>query len=178
MQSHNFVEGVSGWRLSKDKLELFGGPWPIIIGNLDAPESRSATEQPKPFIVVDGVTFIRKEEVDNASIASPKLSDDWKVEVATLPAGERYVVGFGAGIDSQFLVNADRYAIRCRPEDAPQPGDALKIGGATSMLDAMASKIAETSLGKDVLSETTAIADQVRDVLRAELKPGGMLWRR
>ncbi|AJO76483.1 hypothetical protein [Pseudomonas sp. MRSN 12121] len=169
MQSHDFVEGVSGWRLSKDKLELFGGPWPIIIGNFDAPESRSATDQLEPFIVTDGVTCLRKKEVDNASIASPKLSDAWAVNMELLN-GKPVVAGIGAGLDSQFQVNADRYAIRCRPEDSPQPGDALKTGGVTSMLDAMASTISETSLGKD-------LAGQIRDTLRAELKPGGMLYR-
>ncbi|AJO77784.1 hypothetical protein [Pseudomonas sp. MRSN 12121] len=174
MQSHDFVEGVSGWRLSKDKLELFGGPWPIIIGNLDAPERRSGADQLKPFIVVDGATYIRKEEVDSASTSGPKLSDSWAVNMELLN-GKPVVAGIGAGLDSQLQVNADSYAIHFRPESTVQPG---KAGGASSMLDAMASLIAETSLGEDVLSEPTAIADQVRDVLRAELKPGGMLWRR
>ncbi|AZC30111.1 hypothetical protein C4K38_2151 [Pseudomonas chlororaphis subsp. piscium] len=217
MQSPDFVEGVSGWRLSKDRLELYGMASPVILGNLDAPESRSATDQPKPFIVIDGVTYISQAEIERASITNAKivaglaepirrgcfcsggytgdgpengsgiiasgadrLSDTWVVKMASTPSGERYVAGFG-GFDSQFLVDADRWKINDSAGDAPQPGDALKAGGVGSMLDAMASTISETSLGKELLSEISkvpTIADQIRDVLRAELKPGGMLHLR
>ncbi|AVO58317.1 DUF1983 domain-containing protein [Pseudomonas chlororaphis] len=75
MQSPDFVEGVSGWRLSKDRLELYGGPDPLILGNLEAPELRSGSgaEQPKPFMVIDGVTYISEAEVERASIANAKI---------------------------------------------------------------------------------------------------------
>ncbi|EIM15925.1 phage tail tip fiber protein [Pseudomonas chlororaphis] len=209
MQSPDFVEGVSGWRLSKDRLELYGMATPVILGRLDAPEPEngSASDQPKPFIVVDGVTYISEAEVERASITNAKivaglaepirqggffsggytgdgpengsgviapgtdrLSDMWSVKMEATADGKYVASGLGLGIESQFLVDAGRLAINNSAENAPQPGDALKAGGVTSMLDAMASTISETSLGKD-------LAAQIHDVLRAELKQGGMLYR-
>ncbi|BAV74185.1 bacteriophage host specificity protein [Pseudomonas chlororaphis subsp. aurantiaca] len=143
-------------------------------------ESGSASDQPKPFIVIDGVTYISEAEVERASIACAKLGDDWKVKTVLLN-GKYVATGIGLSPESQFLVNADRWAINGSAGNTPQPGDALKAGGVTSMLDVMASTINETSLGKDLLSEINkpqAIAEQIRDVLRAELRPGGILHLR
>ncbi|EIM14087.1 phage tail tip fiber protein [Pseudomonas chlororaphis] len=110
-----------------------------------------------------------------------RLSDMWSVKMEATADGKYVASGLGLGIESQFLVEAGRLAIKSSVGNAPQPGDALKAGGVTSMLDAMASTINETPLGKDLLSEINkpkAIADQVRDVIRVELRPGGMLHLR
>ncbi|CAI8754049.1 DUF1983 domain-containing protein [Pseudomonas chlororaphis] len=210
MQSPDFVEGVSGWRLSKDRLELYGMASPVILGNLDAPESRSATDQSKPFIVIDGVTYINQAEVERASITNAKivaglaepirrgcfcsggytgdgpengsgiiasgtgrLSDTWSVKMETTAGGQKYAAGIGLGLESQFLTSADKFAIK----EANDVSKAIADGDATKVLELLASKISETTLGKDLLSEPTAIADQIRDVLRAELRPGGILHR-
>jgi hypothetical protein len=170
MQSPDFVEGVSGWRLSKDRLELYGAHYPVILGKLDEPEPEVSEKSPKPFIIVDGVTYIRQA----------KLDANWQVKIEPLN-GKYVATGVGVGLESQFLVDADRYAVGGYVGNGPQPGDAPKAGSATSMLDAMACTISETSLGKDLLNEIgkgPAIADQVRDILRAELRPGGMLHLR
>lgn len=110
-----------------------------------------------------------------------RLSDTWSVKMETTSGGQKYAASFGLGIESLFLVDADRWAINGSAGNTPQPGDALKAGGVTSMLDAMASTISETSLGRDLLSEISkspAIAEQIRDVIRAELRPGGILHLR
>ena len=164
MQSPDFVEGVSGWRLSKDRLELYGAHYPVILGKLDEPEPEVSEKSPKPFIIVDGVTYIRQA----------KLDANWQVKME--PLNGKYVAsGVGVGLESPFLVNADRWAINGSSGGAPQPGDALKAGGFGSMLDGMAGKITRTELGQDL--QTKVIAEQIRDVLRAELTPGGMLYR-
>ncbi|WP_052506144.1 DUF1983 domain-containing protein [Pseudomonas sp. MRSN 12121] len=122
----------------------------------------------------------RLAEIERASIANEKLGPDWSVRVEAGPDGKKYVAGIGAGLESPFLVSADRWAINGSSGNAPQLGDAMKAGSVTSMLDAMASTISETSLGKDLLNEIgkgPAIADQVRDVIRAELRQGGILYR-
>lgn len=39
IQSDNFVEGVSGWRVVDNRLELYGGPEMLILeGTLEQPE--------------------------------------------------------------------------------------------------------------------------------------------
>ena len=60
MQSNDFIEGVSGWRMARGRIEMYGGPVPIILGSLGDPEP----EQPKPCIVVDGVTYINEASVE------------------------------------------------------------------------------------------------------------------
>ncbi|WP_236185066.1 hypothetical protein [Pseudomonas protegens] len=61
MQSSNFVEGVSGWRIVDGRIELYGGPAPIILEKAPEPE--------QPFVVVDGVTYISEAAIKDASIA-------------------------------------------------------------------------------------------------------------
>jgi hypothetical protein len=149
------------------------------------PKPRTGFYVPIPgaYVDADGRLCISEAKVERASITNAKLGPDWSVKMASVPSGEKFVCGMGLGLeshDSQFLVDADRYAVGGYVGNGPQPGDAPKVGSATSMLDAMASKISETSLGKGLLNEIgkgPTIADQVRDVLRAELKPGGILWR-
>ncbi|QQX60928.1 hypothetical protein [Pseudomonas chlororaphis] len=97
-------------------------------------ESGSASDQPKPFIVIDGVTYISEAEVERASIASAKLGDDWKVKTVLLN-GKYVATGIGLGVDSQFLASADKFALKTP-------------------------------------------SDLIRDVLRAELRPGGILHLR
>ncbi|MDI2594096.1 DUF1983 domain-containing protein [Pseudomonas sp. 681] len=93
MQSPDFVEGVSGWRMSGGRIELYGAPYPIILGKLETLEP----DQPKPFIVVDGVTYISQAEVERASITGAKLSAMWSVRMELAASGQTYAVGLGLG---------------------------------------------------------------------------------
>ncbi|MHC8408292.1 phage tail tip fiber protein [Pseudomonas sp. TMB3-21] len=161
MQSTDYVPGVSGWKIGKELMEFNGGPWgPVRIGDLSkAVDSKSPADkpQPEPFIVVDGVAYIRQAEVDEARIPKPKIASEWSVKVELLNG--RYVAsGIGLGLDSQFLVSADRFAVNGR--DAGQ------------ILDDFASHISATA------EQIKPVAETVRDVLREELKPGGILHRK
>lgn len=88
MQSNNFVEGVSGWRMSRGLIEMYGGPAPIILGSLSEPEP----EQPKPFIVVDGVTYINATCIKDA-LVEPKISVHYTIKPQVLN-GKLVFAGF------------------------------------------------------------------------------------
>lgn len=112
MQSANYVPGVSGWKLHKNgSLEFKSSGDPCL-------SSVGKEESPKPFIVVDGVTYIRQESVDEASIQKPKLTPQWTVKLELLN-GQYVAAGIGLGIESQFLVSADKYCINCMCRGGP-----------------------------------------------------------
>jgi hypothetical protein len=66
--------------------------------------------------------------------------------------------------------------------DVPEPGAALKAGGVKAALDQMAAVIRETELYESLLVDSerfkASFADDVKDVIRSELRQGGLLWRR
>lgn len=123
MQSNDFIEGVSGWRLAPGKLEIYGGADPVIIGNLDASEAGDV--QSKPFIVVDGVTYINAGFIKEAYVES-QLAANWSVRVHLGADGRPFAAGLGIGELEGFEFN---------------------------------------------------LADQVKEVIRSELRQGGLLWR-
>ncbi|MBX7274603.1 hypothetical protein K2E96_02005 [Pseudomonas sp. ERGC3:05] len=123
----------------------------IKLGNLDQPEQ----PQPQPFLV-DGDRFcISKALIDDGSITNAKITEKSRVSCMC-----------GGGYTG----------------DGPKPGDAPKAGGASAMLARLTSKIEETKLGQDLKDQveklTAAQADQVKEIIRAELRQGGLLWRR
>lgn len=93
MQSANYVPGVSGWKLHKNGSVEFnssGDPCLSSVGK---------EEPPKPFIVVDGVTYIRQESIDESSAQEAKLTPEWTIKLELL--GGKYVVaGIGLGLSS------------------------------------------------------------------------------
>lgn len=157
MQSNNYVPGVSGWKLHKNGGFDFYSPGDPCLSSLGAKEA------PKPFVVVDGVVYISAAEIERASVAAPKLAEDWSVNVQLLN-GRHVAAGIGLGLDSQPLVSADRFAINDR--------DAGKI------LEELASHISKTELGSALAEQIKPIAETVREVLREELQPGGILHRK
>ncbi|WP_095067904.1 hypothetical protein [Pseudomonas sp. Irchel 3A18] len=120
MQSSDYVPGISGWKIDidKDYFEIRGGSErPVRIGNLDkapSPKAEPQAPDPKPFIVVDGVTYISGAEVERQAIAKLKLAQGWSVKAALLDG--RYVfTGVGVGPRSQvsadqFVTDADSFA--------------------------------------------------------------------
>lgn len=153
---------VAGTRLS-----LVGGVLTVThdgvtrlqVGNLEK------TEQSEPFIVVDGVTYINEAVIKEATLDS-RLSPNWTLRVQEGVNGP-YAAGIGMGLSSQFIVSADRFAVNGR--------------NASDILRDIAGKIGETSLGQQLKEQieqsTLAMADQVKDVIRTELQPGGLLHR-
>ncbi|GFM73589.1 hypothetical protein PSCICL_45810 [Pseudomonas cichorii] len=102
MQSSDYVPGVSGWKMFKEgRLEVDGAV------RVDLGKAAEENPQPKPFIVVDGVTYISEAEVERQTIAKLELVQGWSVKTALLDV--RYVVtGMGIGLRSQ--VSADQFA--------------------------------------------------------------------
>ncbi|KAA0983310.1 DUF1983 domain-containing protein [Pseudomonas sp. ANT_J28] len=170
MQSTDYVPGVSGWKIdpasgafemASDRVAVVGtDPKAIYTG-------RSRPKEPNPFVVIDGVTYISQAEVERASIASLNNHHMWSVKMQITQDG-KYVAA-GVGLDSQFLVSAEKFAIK-------EPGEFEKARGkwADAVLEFIGNIIKDTDLGATLSSP---IADQVRDVIRAEIKPGGLLHR-
>ncbi|MBY8958373.1 hypothetical protein J1G18_13860 [Pseudomonas sp. MIS38] len=105
MQSADYVSGVSGWKFTKGLLEINGGPMgPVRIGDLDKEESGSpsaAEPSPKPFIIVDGVTYIRQESSNESSTEKPKLAPQWAVKFELLD-GKYVAAGIGLSLSGSI----------------------------------------------------------------------------
>ncbi|MEE9944072.1 MAG: hypothetical protein PBV00_07035 [Pseudomonas asiatica] len=200
MQSANYVPGVSGWKITDEMFEINHSPGVTIrLGCLDRSEvsgsdgqlkeSRSSAQGvAKSFIVVGGVTYINQALVEDFRIsariteeASARASadeaiagrtgaleaaiTDWKprcapgrftLTLAQNSSGHYVATGIGVGID--------------QGRDDKQVG----VDEALSML---CSKIGETDLGRELRAKIDAV-ESVREVIRKELRPGGLLHRR
>jgi len=160
MHSANYVPGISGWKLHKNgSLEFKSSGDPCL-------SSVGKEEPPKPFIVVDGVTYMRQESSSESSTEKPKLTPQWTVKLELLN-GQYVAAGIGLGIASQFLVSADRFAVNDR--DAEQ------------ILEELEGRISQTELVSAMAAQAEQIkpiAETVREVLREELQPGGILHRK
>ncbi|RON05148.1 DUF1983 domain-containing protein [Pseudomonas brassicacearum] len=176
MQSSNYVPGVSGWKIdpasgafemASDRVAVVGtDPKAIYSG-------KSQPKEPKPFVVVDGATYISQAEVVRVSVAAHKIGGHYSVKLRTTEDGKVYMAGMASPLISQFIVSADRFAITPPTEFEEAPAR-----GAGAVMDLLAGKICDTQLGADLKSgRITAIADQVRDVIRSEMRPGGLLHR-
>ncbi|RVD78181.1 phage tail tip fiber protein [Pseudomonas koreensis] len=122
------------------------------IGNSAAaePEHGTAGQPAKPFVVVDGTTYLNEAFIKDGA-EDGKIASNWSVKKQVNAQGQYVAAGIGLGFPSQFLVSADRYAINHHAGDDSQLGEALKAGGVNSMLDSMAAKISETQLDRDLL---------------------------
>lgn len=143
------VDGVVRWR----------------FGDLDAPLPEP--EQPQPFKVDGEKVYLEKAFVDDASITKAKIVDECAVRIEAGPGGRKLAAGIGLGIESQYVVKADRFAINGR--------------NASDLLRDIASMIDETTPGQGLKEQVdlqgSSLADQVKTVLRKELMPGGLLHR-
>lgn len=68
-------------------------------------------EKPQPFVVVDGEIYISEALIKEASIEN-KLATNWSIKME-LRNGRYVAAGVGLGIDSQFLVSADKFRMNC-----------------------------------------------------------------
>ena len=100
IQSSNYVPGVSGWKLDQatGTFEINGlprersntvikdgklvistnGAPQVVLGNL--PDLRDAQEL-KPFIVVDGVTYIRQGFIDDATVTKALITQECSARI-------------------------------------------------------------------------------------------------
>ncbi|WP_330508176.1 hypothetical protein V1687_16875 [Pseudomonas putida] len=202
MQSADYVPGVSGWRMEKGWFEINGGPHgPVRIGNLEASVEKPSDDQlaalcltrqdlAEPFIVVDGVTYINQALVDGSSI-SARIAE----EASARASADEALAGRTGALEaalaewnpkSQFLVSSERFAVTMAKNPAGQyvcTGIGLgveaeqKPASVDEILQLLTTQISESSLGVELQSRIAAM-DSVRDVIRQELKPGGLLHRR
>lgn len=160
MQSEDYVPGVSGWKIAKGLIEINGGPFgPVRIGDLEKvvePIAGTAKTVSKPFIVVDGTTYISEAlikdgSIDKALIKQCSVRMQATADGIGLGVGWRFCRGGytgdaphqdGVAVYSQHLASVDRFAVHGQTE------------------------------------QIKPISDTVREVLREELQPGGILHRK
>lgn len=106
---------------------------------------------PKPFVVVDGVTYIRQDHADNSSAQAAKLAPEWAVKLK-LVNGQYVAAGIGLGIASQFLVSANQFAIK-----EPNSFETACEKGTDAVMDFLADKIIDTKLGEDLKAKMSTM---------------------
>ncbi|RDL24157.1 DUF1983 domain-containing protein [Pseudomonas jessenii] len=140
----------------------------VRIGNLAAPEpEHGPVEQPaKPFVVVDGTTYLNEAFIDDSMIARAKIASNWSVKMQVTQGGQYVAAGIGLGFPSQFLVRADRFVIQegARSSDSGDAlamalkgwdaaGSALKACASLAVIDRIATVIGQTALCKELVEE-------------------------
>ncbi len=119
---------------------------------------KRSNEPGESYVVIDGQVFLSQAEVDNGRYAIDPAR--FKFRSGKDEQGRYYAAGFGLGVDDGKF------------------GKALEAG---RVLEYISSMIAVSSLGPDLQEQVRAIdeqaQEQVRQVIRNELKPGGMLHR-
>lgn len=174
IQSSNFVPGVSGWKIDTKTGEFEMHCAALsVVGKDEAARYGGAavTHSPKRYIVIDGVTYINEACIKEASVEG-KLPVFYTIKASILSSGKAVMVGVGPLGECESLAKAIKDL---------QPGAALKAGGVSAAIDKMAQVVADTELGKDLLMDigrlNSGIADQVKEIIRTELMPGGLLHR-
>ena len=154
--------GGAGWKLNGEtgEFEINGA----VRVRLSGAASDDKTE-PKPFIVVDGVTYIRQSFIDDA-VVTQECSARAAADAAISSRVSSIEVSLGQ-LQSQFVVDADRFSFNDRI--------------ASEILHDIRAIIGETSLGQELKKKVAqidgSVSAAVKEVIRAELKPGGLLHR-
>ncbi|WP_256583444.1 DUF1983 domain-containing protein [Pseudomonas sp. MPR-ANC1] len=114
------------------------------LGNLNAPEPElgTADQSAKPFVVVDGTTYLNAALIKESTIARAKIASNWSVKMQVTADGQYVAAGIGLGFPSQFLVSADRFAIKELSEF-----ERAQAKGASAVLDLLAGIIGDINLG-------------------------------
>lgn len=145
-------------KLEKGKLTVsYGGVTRIVISGLD-----------QPFVVEGGQTYISEAFLDEGSIGTAR---EFAVTMAKNANGQYVSTGLGLGIDPTRGETKDG---QTDVERAIEKGDAAEI------LRLLSSTITEPRLGHDLRGEIAKIAtpaETIRQVIREELRQGGMLHR-
>ncbi|WP_234452718.1 phage tail tip fiber protein [Pseudomonas sp. MF6747] len=120
------------------------------------------------YVDTDGRLRVKRDDTSSDEGLDSKLAANWSLKMQVDTSGQYVAAGIGLGLSSQFVVSADRFAIIDR--------------SALDIRRDIADKIGETNLGQDLKEQveklTLAQADQVKEIIHAELRQGGLLWRR
>ena len=185
MQSADYVPGVSGWKINTrtgefemaDGIHLVKGRDPNLLLSMKLPMLTEAPEA-KPFVVIDGVMYISEVEINRSTLKASIGSDELTAALADWKTGL-----------AQFLVSSDRFAVKMEKNgngDFVCAGIGLGLSelekaeakGAGAVLDYICAAICDTQLSQELQSRTNELSESVRQVLRQELRPGGLLYRR
>lgn len=181
IQSSNFVPGVSGWKIDTKTGEFEMHCAALsVVGKDEAARYGGAavTHSPKRSIVIDGVTYINEACIKEAYIKEAsvegKLPAFYTIKASILSSGKAVLVGVGPLDERESLADAIKGW-------HGRMGSALEAGGVSAAIDKMAQAVADTELGKELLVDigqlNSGIADQVKEIIRTELMPGGLLHR-
>lgn len=108
---------------------------------------KRANENGEPFVVIDGQVFLSQAAIDEGRFAID--SSQFKVRVEQAENGHYYAAGCGEGVTESDY------------------GKALEAG---RVMEYISGLVKDSALG-------SSLHEQVRQVIRDELKPGGMLRR-
>jgi len=126
MQSHNYVPGVSGWKLHHDgHIELNDSPQGSVrIG------SRSSLDQEQPFVVEDRQLKLSRAQIDDAVAECAKFVDvsRFQIKLSLSQSGDAYVTGVGIDPNSVASERAEEldHRIRAVLEAELRPGGILR----------------------------------------------------
>lgn len=127
MQSHNYVPGVSGWKMhSNGTLEVEGKVRAIMVEQAETPEL--------PFSVQGDQVILSEAFVD-----ASKMSSDYSLKLSTNAQGHIFCAGIGVGIDEAPAEKVVDALGRSALDDAT---DASKV------LDRLLGSISETELSE------------------------------
>lgn len=143
------------------------------IGKLDQSE-------PQPFRVEGDQTYISETAIKDATIRSD-FTANWLLHTQQGADGRLYIAGLGAGYPSQVLVSADRFAINGRSADTILEALSSVIG-TTRLCESLKAEVDKMKLEglaeqSRADAERPLLAEKVKDVIRTELLPGGLLHR-
>lgn len=148
-------------RLSKPK----GSTFKIDRGELTF--SRDGVDFIKmvtPFVTEGGQAFINEATITDAAIDNRKIGvaivdpdpgNYWAIKMATDAAGKFFAAGVGAGVDPQFLVSPDKFAVKESTEF-----ERAKAKGVDAVLELLAGKIGKTELSEDLSAEVEKLAQK------------------
>jgi hypothetical protein len=184
MQSANYVPGVSGWKINTATGEFEANSDGVSVSGVDPNArycGRSRAVSAVPFIVHEGKVYISQAMIDQCVIDPAQLA----VKLERNGNGQYVATGIGLGV-SEFE------KARAKGPDAVLRYLSEEISSSKLATDLRRSiddgnsdlAVALAEAGKMKLEKVAskdrerAMEEVVRDVLRKEVRPGGLLSRR
>lgn len=135
------------------------------VGDSESPKPRHGFYFPIQgvFVDADGRVCVKRDDAASDGGVDSNLVANWSLKMQVSASGHYVVAGIGMGLPSQYLVSADSFAINDR--------------SSSDILRDIAGMIGETKLGQDLKEQGSSLACQVKELLRKELMPGGLLHR-
>lgn len=160
MQSADYVPGVSGWKINTATGEFEVNSDAVSVSGVDPNArycGRSQAMSAESFIVHGGKVYISQAMIDQCVIDPAR----WAVKLERNGNGQYVAAGIGLGV-SEF--------------------EKARAKGAGAVLDFICETVGRSALASSLRDEIDAkessLHDAVREVIRKETRPGGMLYRR